>query len=212
MPLSTCARFALMAGAIATLATVPSCVGSPKASPPAIGSTSATAAPTATAEPSESATATATPKATASSKGGGGSGGTVSRGEAKGAQAAAAITVAKAFVAGDNIATKTGSYKVRDKVTASACEWCAQKRAYVRKIYGGGGHITGELFTKNSYRVAGPSNGQYTVAVDTTVSKYREVDGSGDVIDTHGPRDGVLILHVESGGDKVVAGAWQPSS
>jgi len=75
---------------------------------------------------------------------------------AKGKAADAAKKVAQAFVAGDNIATKTGKFSARDKVTAPSCTWCATKKTAVLKIYGGGGHVEGELFTKNTFTVTGP--------------------------------------------------------
>jgi len=81
---------------------------------------------------------------------------------AKGPAAAAAQKAAQAFVAGDNVATRTGAYGARDKVTASSCAWCARKKSFVTAIYRGGGHIEGELFTKNTFTVTGPTKGVYT--------------------------------------------------
>jgi len=110
------------------------------------------------------------------------------------------------------VATKTGKYTARDKVTASSCAWCATNKAFVDKIYGGGGHVEGELFTKNAFTVTGPSKGVYTVIVNTTVSRYKEINGSGTVLDSRGDRDGLLVLQVSAGTSKVVEASWQPGA
>lgn len=88
------------------------------------------------------------------------------------------------------------------------------KKSAVLKLYSGGGHVEGELFTKNRYTVSGPSSGAFTVAVHTTVSKYREIDGSGRVLDSRGNRDGLLVLQIGTDGasPKVVGAVWQPAA
>lgn len=105
-----------------------------------------------------------------------------------------------------------GAYGARDEVTASSCAWCARKKSFVTAIYRGGGHIQGELFTKNTFTVTDPTKGVYTVVVNTTVSKYREVSGSGKVLDSHGDRTGLLVVHVSGSTLKVVFASWQPGS
>lgn len=178
---------------------------SASSSPSASSATPETPDPT----PTPSATPSASPSPSPSSTKGGGD--TVTKGgPAKGKAAEAAKKVAQAFVAADNVSTRTGTFTARDKVTAPSCTWCATKRAFVRKIYAGGGHIDGELFTKNTFTVTGPSKGVYTVVVNSTVSKYKEIDGSGKLLDSRGDRDGLLVLQV--GGSKVVGASWQPTS
>lgn len=211
------ARLTFAALACAAVVTLAGC-GSSADAPPlgnvtatASGSTPPSVSTSPTSPPTTSATPTASPTPTAT-KGSGGT--TTTGGVAKGKAADAAKKVAQAFVAGDNVATKTGTFTARDKVTSSACAWCATKKAAVLSLYRGGGHAEGELFTKNRFTVTGPSKGIYTVVVNTTVSKSKEIDGSGMVLDSHGNRDGLLILRVgESGGTtKVVDATWQPGS
>jgi hypothetical protein len=197
------------AGALALAA-----CGTATDAPPLAGNTQSTSV-SASPSPSASSTPTATPTRTASAtptptatKGGGD---TVTKGgPAKGKSAEAAKKVAQAFVAADNAATRTGSFTARDKITGPSCAWCATKRSFVAKIYTGGGHIEGELFTKNTFTVTGPSRGVFTVVVNTTVSRYKEIDGAGKVTDSRGDRDGLLVLQV--GGSKVVGASWQPTS
>jgi len=116
-------------------------------------------------------------------------------------------------VTADNTATKTGRYAARDAVTSPRCSWCARKKRYVRGIYSGGGQIEGELFTKNSYTTTGSTDETYSVTVATTVSQYREVDGSGHVPDKRGDRKGLptLTVGLAGGSWKVVKAIWQPT-
>lgn len=192
------------------------CASSPTAPALAGGtaSTSVSAAPSPTPTPTPSATTGPTPTTSVSSTPttGGHGGTTTTGGVAKGPAAAAAQKAAQAFVAGDNVATRTGAYGARDEVTASSCAWCARKKSFVTAIYRGGGHIQGELFTKNTFTVTDPTKGVYTVVVNTTVSKYREVSGSGKVLDSHGDRTGLLVVHVSGSTLKVVFASWQPGS
>lgn len=171
------------------------------------GSASTSPSPSASTSPSITPTASATPAPSPTKS----DGKTVTKGGvATGKGADAARTVAQAFIAADNVSTKTGSFTARDKLTASSCTWCADKRAFVAKIYNAGGHIDGELFTKNTFTVTAPSTGVYTVVVDTTVSRYKEINGAGKVTDSHADRTGLLTLQV--GGSKVAAASWQPGS
>jgi len=160
----------------------------------------------AASDPTPTASAAASPSASPSRSS--------STGPSAGPDAAAIRALAAAFLAADNSATRTGDYATRDKLTTNACAWCTQKKAYVTKIYRGGGKVTGELFTKNSVSVRGPVRGLYYATINTTVSKYTEVDGSGKTIDARGDRKGVLTLTAaQSGGSwKVIGGLWQATS
>jgi len=200
-------------------------------------SPSASAAPTSTPKPGKSSSApTASHKASAkpsptkaakdNSKNDGGKGDSGNKGKSDGGKVVvngggkagpAASTIKKLtqqFLAADNHASKTGDYAARDKLTSPSCAWCAQKKAYVEKIYSGGGKVTGELFTHNHIDVQGPNSGKYFALITTTVSKYKEVDGNGRVIDSHGDRTGLLSLtYAKSGSSwKVVEGSWSPNS
>jgi hypothetical protein len=208
---STPARLTFAALACAALATLGGCGSSAHAPPLAGGTASTSSSPSpspgtsSTASPTTSATPTATPTP---AKGGT----TTTGGVAKGKAADAAKKVAAAFIAGDNAATKTGTFSTRDKVTSPSCTWCATKKAAVLKIYRGGGHVEGELFTKNTFTATGPSKGIFTVVVNTTVSGYKELDGSGRVLDSGGNRRALLILRVGTtgGSPMVVDATWQP--
>jgi hypothetical protein len=213
----TRARLTFAALGCAAALTLAGCASSP-AAPPLGGDNASTSAstspspspsttPSATTAPSPSASPTPTPTKR--------TGATVTTGSAaKGKAAAAAKKVAQAFVAADNVSTKTGKFTARDKLTSAACTWCRRKKTFVHQIYAGGGHVEGELFTKSTYTITGPRQGVYTVVVNTTVSKYREIDGSGHVTDSHADRHGLLILRIAGSGSasRVVAGIWQPGN
>lgn len=210
----TRARLALATLVCAAALALSGC-GSSAAPPIAGGPASTSASPTASpsTSPTPSATTAATPTASPSPSKTTRNGATVTKGgSAKGAAADAAKKVAQAFVAANNVSMKTGTFAARDKVTASSCASCAMNRAFVNKIYTGGGHIDGELFTKNTFTVTGPKEGVYIVVVNTTVSRYKEIDGSGKVLDSRGDRDGLLALQVDGGTSKVVAASWQPGA
>ena len=208
----TRARLTFAALACAVVVALAGCGSSADAPPLAAGTASTSSSPSpspgaSAASPTSAATPTPTP-----TKGNGGT--TTTGGVAKGKAAEAAKKVAQAFIAGDNKATKTGKFGARDKVTSPSCTWCATKKTFVLDIYRGNGHIEGELFTKNTFTVTGPNKGIYAVVVNTTVSKYKEVDGSGKVHDSRGNRGGLLILRVGANAatTKVVGATWQPGS
>jgi len=209
----TRARLTFAALACAVVLALAGCGSSADAPPLAGGTVSTSSSPSPSPGASAaSPTSTATPTPTAT-KGNGGTT-TTTGGVAKGKAAEAAKKVAQAFIAGDNEATKTGKFPARDKVTSPSCTWCATKKTFVLDIYRGNGHIEGELFTTNTFTVTGPNNRIYTVVVNTTVSKYKEIDGSGKVHDSRGNRGGLLILRVGASGatTTVVGATWRPRS
>jgi hypothetical protein len=205
-------RLTLAALACAATVVLAAC-GTDTEAPPLGGSTASTSvsaspSPSASSATSETPDPTPTPSATPSP----------SRSSSTRPPAGPEVPVIKAlvaaFITADNSATQTGNYTARDKLTTSACAWCSQKKTYITKIYRGGGKVTGELFTKNSVSVRGPVHGLYYATINTTVSKYTEVDGAGKTIDARGDRKGVLTLTAGRSGAswKVVGGLWQATS
>lgn len=116
----------------------------------------------------------------------------------------------RGFIAADNHASATGDYRAWDALV-SDCRWCARKRAYVTKIYDGGGRVEGELFTKVRVTTTSRHGDVYVVHIATEVSAYTEFDGSGAVIDEDDAAPSLLTLAVKrlDGRWKVVSGSFQ---
>jgi hypothetical protein len=97
-----------------------------------------------------------------------------------------------------NDAYRTGASEPLRRYAAPGCASCTSIAAAVDDIYGRGGHAEGGRLSIERIAATGISpTSRPTVVVDIAVSPFRQIDGSGRVVEQVAARRTVLLVDLE---------------
>jgi hypothetical protein len=120
------------------------------------------------------------------------------RGEARAQTPAGAAAFTRFYLGLINDAYRTGASEPLRRYAGPACASCTSIAAAVDDIYDKGGRADGGRLSVKRIAATGISpTTQPTVVADVAVSSFRQIDGSGRVVDHVAARQTVLLVDVE---------------
>jgi Family of unknown function (DUF6318) len=120
------------------------------------------------------------------------------QGKARAKTPAGASAFTRFYIGLINDAYRTGVSEPLRRYAGPRCDSCTSIAAAVDDIYDRGGQAEGgRLYVKRVAATGIRSTSQATVVVDIAVSPYRQIDGSGRVVDQVAARQTVLLVDLE---------------
>jgi hypothetical protein len=127
------------------------------------------------------------------------------RGEARARTPAGASAFTRFYLGLINDAYRTGASEPLRRYAGPTCSSCTSIAAAVDDIYNRGGQGEGGRLSVKRIAATGlSSTSQPTVVVDIAVTPFRQIDGSGRVVDQVAARQTVLLVDLEWSN-----GAWR---
>ncbi len=120
------------------------------------------------------------------------------QGKARAKTPAGASAFTRFYIGLINDAYRTGASEPLRRYAGPSCDSCTSIAAAVDDIYDSGGQAEGGRLSVKRIAATGlRSTSQPTVVVDIAVSPYRQIDGSGRVVDQVAARQTVLLVDLE---------------